>query len=110
MGRKNFLFVGNERGGHNAAVHYSLVSSAKANGVEPFAWLRELFTKLPYHRGGEAFAQAAAKEPVVSDELDALLPDRWLIDNPQHTWTIDAVRREERKKKSKSPKRRNRSP
>ncbi|MEK6236387.1 MAG: transposase domain-containing protein [Planctomycetales bacterium] len=30
---------------------YSLVSSAKANGAEPFAWLRDLFTRLPYHRG-----------------------------------------------------------
>jgi hypothetical protein len=28
---------------------YSLVSSAKADGVEPFAWLREPFTRLPYH-------------------------------------------------------------
>ena len=41
IGRKNYLFVGSENGGHGAAVMYSLVSSAKANGVEPFAWLRE---------------------------------------------------------------------
>jgi hypothetical protein len=109
IGRKNFLFVGNERGGHNAAVHYSLVSSAKANGVEPFAWLRDLFTKLPYHRDGQAFQQAAADEPVTSSELDELLPDRWLVDNPQHVWTIDAIRRQERKKKGRPPKRRKRS-
>jgi transposase len=108
LGRKNFLFVGNERGGHNAAVHYSLVSSAKANGVEPFAWLRDVFTKLPYHRGGQAFAQSEAKAPVTSNELDELLPDRWLVENPQHKWTIDAVRREERKNKSRPPRRRKR--
>lgn len=96
MGRKNYLFVGSERGGHGAAVMYSLVSSAKANGVEPFAWLRELFTRLPYHRDGEAFSQAAAGQPVTSDELDDLLPDRWLQQHPDCAWTIDSIRRAER--------------
>jgi transposase len=97
IGRRNFLFVGSENGGHGAAVMYSLVSSAKANGVEPFAWLRDLFTRLPDHRDGEAFAQAAEGLPVSSTELDDLLPDRWLQANPAHTWTIDEVRRHERK-------------
>ncbi len=106
IGRKNYLFVGNEQAGHNAAVLYSLVSSAKANGVEPFAWLRDIFTQLPYHRSGDAFAQSQADEPVTSDELDHLLPDRWLLANPEHTWTIDAVRRQERKQKRQVPKRR----
>ena len=78
IGRKNFLFVGSENGGHSAATMYSLVSSAKANGVEPFAWLKTIFTKLPYHRGGEAFRQAEEGEPVTSTELDYLLPDIWL--------------------------------
>jgi hypothetical protein len=98
IGRKNYLFVGSQRGGHGAAVMYSLVSSAKANGVEPFAWLRELFAQLPYHRGGAAFAQSCANAPVTSDELDALLPDHWLAANLSHTWTIDAIRREERQR------------
>jgi transposase len=102
IGRKNFLFVGGERGGHDAAVFYSLVSSAKMNGVEPFAWLRDVFTKLPYHRDGEAFAQAAAGQPVMSTELDELLPDRWLESHPQHAWTIDTIRRKEREAKEKS--------
>ena len=99
IGRKNYLFVGSERGGCSAAIHYSLVSSAKMNGVEPFAWLRDLFTRLPYHRDSEAFAQSAADSPVTSSELDDLLPDRWLVDHPEHTWEIDKLRREERKSK-----------
>lgn len=98
IGRKNYLFVGSEKGGHGAAVMYSLVSSAKANGVEPFAWLRDVFTRLPYHRDGEAFTQAANDEPVTSDELDSLLPDRWLQAHSEHVWTIDEIRREERKR------------
>ena len=100
IGRKNYLFVGGERGGHDAAVMYSLVSSAKVNGVEPFAWLKDLFTRLPYHREGEAFRQSEADEPVTSDELDYLLPDIWLQTHPENVWTIDAIRREEREAKA----------
>ncbi len=96
IGRKNYLFVGSEGGGLGAAVMYSLVSSAKANGVEPFAWLRDVFTQLPYRRDGEAFTQAAQGLPVTSPELDDLLPDRWLAANPTHVWTIDEIRRQER--------------
>jgi transposase len=96
IGRKNFLFVGSPNAGRGAATMYSLVSSAKANGVEPFAWLKDLFTQLPYHRGGEAFTQAAHNQPVTSDELDELLPDRWLQQNPEHVWSIDEIRRKER--------------
>lgn len=102
IGRKNFLFVGGLRGGRDAAVFYSLVSSAKANGVEPFAWLREVFTRLPYHRGGEAASQTRAGDRVTSDELDELLPDRWLASHPQHAWTMDTIRRKERQAKEKN--------
>ena len=99
IGRKNYLFVGSERGGERAAIMYSLVSSAKANRVEPFAWLKDLFTRLPYYRDGDAFQAAAQGEQVTSDELDFLLPDRWLIQNPDHKWEIDDIRRQERQAK-----------
>jgi hypothetical protein len=102
IGRNNYLFVGGERGGHDAAGFYSLVSSAKVNGVEPFAWLSDVFTKLPYHRDGEASEQVAAGQPVTSTELDGLLTDRWLESHPRHAWTIDTIRRKEREAKEKS--------
>jgi transposase len=105
LGRKNYLFVGGARGGASAAVLYSLVSSAKANGVEPFAWLRDLFARLPYHRGGSAVEQSAAGKPVTSPELDDLLPDNWLRRNPEHKWAIDEIRRAERKRRKKRRKR-----
>ncbi len=101
IGRKNYLFVGNQQAGHNAAVFYSLVSSCKANRVEPYAWLRDIFTQLPYHRAGEAFKQAEASEAVTSQELDYLLPDCWLKDHPTCTWEIDAIRRRERQQKER---------
>jgi hypothetical protein len=110
IGRKNYLFVGNERAGRNAANFYSLITSAKANGVEPFAWLKDVFTRLPYHRKGDAFKQAQGGEAVTSEELDSLLPDRWLTEHPGHEWTIDQIRREERRQKEKSRRlRRNRN-
>jgi hypothetical protein len=95
-------------GGKNAAIFYSLVSSAKANGVEPFAWLRDVYTRLPYFRDGEAFSQSASGSPVTSNELDALLPDRWLAQNPTHVWTIDEVRRNERQRTQKLRRKRRR--
>jgi len=47
LGRKNWLFSYTPRGAHASAAIYSLVESAKANMLEPFAYLRFLFTKLP---------------------------------------------------------------
>ena len=46
-GRKNWLFCGNEAGGRRAAVVYTLIESCKAAGVEPFAYLTDLLTRLP---------------------------------------------------------------
>ncbi len=75
IGRESYLFVENERAGQAAALHYSMVSSAKANGVDEFGWLRACYEGLPYYRGGDAFRQYEAGDPVTSDELDGYLPD-----------------------------------
>lgn len=101
IGRKNFLFVGNERAGRNAGNFYSLVTSAKALGVEPLAWLTDLFQYLPTMRDGAAFEQASQGLAVTSNELDEYLPDRWLINHPDCKWTIDEIRRDERIQKEK---------
>lgn len=47
LGRKNWLFSGSPRGAHASATLYSLMETAKANGIEPYRYLRYLFTKLP---------------------------------------------------------------
>lgn len=49
VGRKNWLFAGSERGGTAAAVLYSLIASAKQNGLDPFAYLRDLLIRVPTH-------------------------------------------------------------
>jgi transposase len=44
LGRKNYLFAGSDAGGERAAAIYSLIGSAKLNGLDPEAYLREVFT------------------------------------------------------------------
>jgi transposase len=96
IGRKNYLFVGNERAGRAAVLHYSMVSSAKAHGVDAFGWLRTCYEGLPYYRGGDAFHQYEAGAPVTSDELDRFLHDIWLRSNRSHRWKLGKVRLKER--------------
>ena len=47
VGRKNWLFSGSPRGAHASATIYSLIETAKANGIEPYRYLRYVFTRLP---------------------------------------------------------------
>ena len=75
------------------------IVKSKANGVEPYAWLREMFTRLPHHRNGEPLTQANSNRPVTSDELDYLLPDIWLKSHPNHSWETDEIRRTQREAK-----------
>lgn len=48
MGRKNWLFCDTPKGAEASAIVYSLVESAKANGIEPFAYLQHVLAQLPY--------------------------------------------------------------
>ena len=59
IGRKNFLFCITPRGARASATTYSIVESAKENGLKPFEYLKYLFTEQP---------NAAAKD------LDEFLP------------------------------------
>lgn len=47
IGRKNWLFAGSETAGRRAAAIMSLIATAKANGIEPHAWLTDVLTRLP---------------------------------------------------------------
>lgn len=49
LGRKNWLFLGSDRGGHAAAIHFSLIASARRHGLDPFAYLRDLLSRIPTH-------------------------------------------------------------
>ena len=47
LGRRNWLFTGSERAGKRAAAVQTLLGTAKLNGLEPAAWLRDTLEKLP---------------------------------------------------------------
>lgn len=47
VGRKNWLFSGHPRGAAASAFLYSLIETAKANGLKPYAYMRYLFDRLP---------------------------------------------------------------
>ena len=68
IGRKDYLFLGSDNGGTTAAVLYSVLASAKANQVEPFAYVRDLLVELSGHS-----PPAAA----------AILTDSWLKAHPE---------------------------
>lgn len=79
LGRKAWLFVGSPAAGRRAATLMSLIASCKDNRVEPWAYLRDLFTELP--KGAS---------------LETFLPDAWLAQHPQHRWAIADRRADER--------------
>ena len=62
LGRKNFLMVGNERGGQTAAILSSLTSTCQRHQINPELYLTQLLVNLP-------------DTPV--SQLDPWLPDRW---------------------------------
>ena len=61
--RKNFLFLGSDKGGERAAVIYTLIESAKLNGLDPEAYLAEVLDRM-------------AKGHSIN-RLDELLPWNW---------------------------------
>jgi transposase len=62
VGRSNYLFAGSSRGGRAAATMYSLLGTAKLNGLNPYIWLKDALTRLPSHP---------------SNRVDELLPLAW---------------------------------
>jgi transposase len=50
LGRKNYLFVGSQTGGKSAAIAYTLIETAKLNGVDPQAWLAHTLARIQDHK------------------------------------------------------------
>ncbi len=77
IGRKNWLSIGSPRGGQTAAVLFSFTSTCQRLGVEPWAYLQDVLTRLPTMPAkqigellpdrGQATCQAKATPPAVSD-------------------------------------------
>ena len=73
LGRKNYLFNGSDAGGERAAAIYSLISSAKLNGLNPEVYLRKVLERIadhPVNRIGELLPWNLATE-LAQDSLHA---------------------------------------
>jgi transposase len=68
LGRKNYLFTGSDAGGEHAAALYSLIGTAKLNGIDPEAYLRHVLERIADH-------------PIT--RVNELLP--WVIEPQLHT-------------------------
>ena len=62
LGRKNFLFLGNDAAGENLAVLQTLVSSCELSGVNPWAYLSDVLIRIQTHK---------------ASDIDDLLPHNW---------------------------------
>lgn len=75
LGRKNWLFVGSQQAGERAAVVMSLIESAKLNGHDPWAYLKDVFERLP---------------TLKNRDLAQLLPHNWHLPSTSTT-TVPAA-------------------
>jgi len=48
--RKNYLFVGSQSGGKATAIAYTLIETAKLNGINPKAWLADTLAHIPDYK------------------------------------------------------------
>ncbi|HEX3642474.1 MAG TPA: IS66 family transposase, partial [Ktedonobacteraceae bacterium] len=49
IGLKNYMFQGNEQGARRAAVLYTLLETCKKNDIDPYEWLKDVYTRIPNH-------------------------------------------------------------
>ena len=63
LGRSNWLFAGSLRSGKRAAAIMSLIQSARMNGHDPYAYLKDVLMRLPTQR---------------ASEIGQLLPHQWM--------------------------------
>jgi transposase len=70
LGRKNYLFAGSDEGGRRAAILYTLIGTARLNGVDPQAWLTDVIARI-------------AEYPI--NRIDDLLPWSWANNQPGHS-------------------------
>ena len=69
LGRKAWLFCGSDRGGERAAAMYSLLVTARLNGIDPQAWLADVLARIADHP---------------ARRLDELLPWNWARNTERH--------------------------
>jgi transposase len=92
IGRKNWEFLGSPAAGPRASVLFTILAGAKRHRLEPWAYVRDVLFRLSV---GEA-------------DMEALLPDRWAVNHPEHVLKhrLDESRRKAARRKEKRQQRR----
>jgi len=92
IGRKNWLFLGNQKAGPRAAILFTILAGAKRHRIEPWAYLRELLLRL--HAD--------------DSRLDEMLPDRWAADHPESilTYRLEESRQKAARQRERRQRRR----
>ena len=87
IGRKNWLFLGNDEAGPRAAVLYTILAGAKRHRLESWAYLRDVILQSSVDPSPEF--------------LKPLLPDRWALAHPEHVLSHrDAESREKARRRA----------
>lgn len=68
LGRKNYLFCGNDASAYRAAIVYSLIATCKSAEVDPRIWMEDVLSKIPYYERDEK-------------NMEELLPRNWAKSN-----------------------------
>ena len=68
LGRKNYLFCGNDASAYRAAIVYSLIATCKSAEVDPRIWMEDVLSKIPYYERDEK-------------NMEGLLPRNWAKSN-----------------------------
>ena len=87
LGRKAWLFFGNPQAGETAATLFTLTKTCNRHHVDPLAYLRDVYTRLPLMRASNTqpgAASTAGSSSIATSALKSLLPDRWIQEHPEH--------------------------
>jgi hypothetical protein len=90
ISRRNGLFVGSPQGGETAAVLFSVTATCRRLGMDAFAYPREVLARLPTQG---------------SEQLDELLPNRWLAGHPEARYPPERERAVKRQREAKRERR-----
>jgi len=77
VGKKNWLFIGHPEVGDRSAILYSIIASCRRHGIEPYAYLRDVLSRLP--------------TMTTRDDLTVLLPSRWKANTLPIEATVENV-------------------
>jgi hypothetical protein len=94
LGRKAWLFFGNQTAGETAAKLFTLTKTCNRHHIDPLAYLQDVYARLPTTSPGQ---------------LPSLLPDRWIKDHPQHLIqqrVYEAIDRAQRARERRAERRR----